>query len=655
MWRLTKSVADSSGFPRHRSRMPFGFWPIAVSGMIALLGIVAFLQYRWTNEASQAEQVRINSDLQSLMLEWHNDLYGEFSAICIAMQVGPDSGARDTWNDYLDRYVEWNNALPHEFQPYIYRNPALVGDIYIWETGAQKPHLFLLNLDRKQIEQIETPNSLSDLLLRLQSSSSSLPAALAAWRISSESPQQVQADQIESSAIPAGTNPISGWQFDPRVPAIVHPIFHRSGKTVSSDDPVDWIVITLDMKVLQQKVLPELASRNFGGADRPDYKIAVVSAGRQSRTIFSSYADFGLQNLNDADARLDIFALPGADQGLDAFTDKRNGKVEKSKGRLRTVRPAWFPVIEYSSHPEDWILLLQQRGEPLQSVLNRVRLRNLAVSAVVLLLLAITIGLLTVAGFRGYRFAELQMDFVASISHNLRTPLTSIFSAGENISDGVVTDESALRNYGALIMDNSRQLRFHVDRILRFASIRSGKDRYNLGPLEVPRIFAQVRKDTSALMAGKACVLEEYIEPSLPAIIGDRFAVCECLENLISNAVKYCRNDRRIRIYAISDQSAGGVQEVAIRVEDHGIGINPSELDKIFEPFYRSPHAVAAHVRGTGLGLFLARHVANAMGGRLTVKSTFGSGSVFTLHLRCANTNLREIEQLPKASSSVKG
>ncbi len=656
MLPMPKNRLDPAGFPWHRSMMHLWFWPVVVCGMVALLGVVAFLQYRWTWEVSNAEEVQIGSSLESLMRKWHNDLYGEFSAICIAMQVGPDSGARDTWADYLDRYVEWNDALPHESQPYIYRNPDLVGEIYIWETGKSNPHLFWLNLEKKRIEPTEIPQGISDLLIRLQTSSANLPAALTAGKLQRESIQPAPGSAEELGLFPAGSNANPGWQFDTRVPAIVHPIFHRNpGKSVSSGYPVDWIIITIDMNVLRKRVLPELAARYFGGLDGLDYKVALVETGENPRTIYSSYPGFGLTNLNDADSALDIFASPASSSVLHLVRD-RNDKEAKTGRRTQAMNgPAWFPILEHNSHPEDWMLVLQQRTEPLQLALNRVRRRNLAVSAVVLLLLATNIGMLTVAGYRSYRFAELQMDFVASVSHNLRTPLTAIFSAGENIADGVVVEGSTFRSYGALIVNNARQLRYQVDRILRFASIRSGKDRYNLCPLGVAGILERVQRNTSSLIKASSCALEVDIEPSLPDVLCDQYGVGECLENLISNAVKYSRDERRIHIFAVLERTASGTHEVAISVEDHGIGIKGSELDEIFAPFYRSPEAVAAQVRGTGLGLFLARHVANAMGGRLTVKSDPGVGSVFTLHLRCANTSARKAEQLPKVSSPAEG
>jgi signal transduction histidine kinase len=321
----------------------------------------------------------------------------------------------------------------------------------------------------------------------------------------------------------------------------------------------------------------------------------------------------------------------------------RNDRSLRSTEWRSFSGPVWFPVIQYGSHPQPWFLEIQHRARPLQSIVNGVRRNNLAISGFVLLLLALNITVLGFAGFRSHNFAKLQMDFVASVSHELRTPLTAIFSAGENIRDGVVAKQPDLAEYGGIVMAQSRQLMNHVDRILLFASIRSGKNRYTLRPLQVAEIFACVNKTMAPLIAEESCVLEKRVEPGLPLILGDMLALRGCLENLITNAVKYRGNDHRIRMSAGLGQSDGDRQEVTISVEDHGIGIAASELKQIFEPFYRSPEATAAQIHGTGLGLSLAKHLAEAMGGRLSVTSQIGVGSIFTLHLQLAPAEDREL------------
>jgi signal transduction histidine kinase len=225
------------------------------------------------------------------------------------------------------------------------------------------------------------------------------------------------------------------------------------------------------------------------------------------------------------------------------------------------------------------------------------------------------------------------MDFVASVSHELRTPLTAIFTAGENIKDGVVSEEAGLKRYGDLILSQARQLMKNVDRILLFASIRSGRDHYSLRPIEVLEILQRLRNDTSALLLEESFTIEQHVEPTATRVLGDPLAVSSCLENLVTNAVKYGGKDRRIRLTAASEWTESRGYEVAINVEDHGNGIASSELSHIFEPFYRSPKAVAAQIHGTGLGLSLAKHFAEAMNGSLSVVSKVGVGSVFTLRL----------------------
>jgi signal transduction histidine kinase len=140
------------------------------------------------------------------------------------------------------------------------------------------------------------------------------------------------------------------------------------------------------------------------------------------------------------------------------------------------------------------------------------------------------------------------MDFVASVSHELRTPLTAIFSAGENIRDGVVTGKSSLSHYGSLIISHARQLVKQVGRVILYASMRSGKYRYNVCPLDVSEILQCVRHDTSALVSEESFFVEEHVETSVSRVMGDLDAVRGGLENLITNAVKYHRANRLIRI-----------------------------------------------------------------------------------------------------------
>jgi signal transduction histidine kinase len=235
------------------------------------------------------------------------------------------------------------------------------------------------------------------------------------------------------------------------------------------------------------------------------------------------------------------------------------------------------------------------------------------------------------------QLANLQMEFVASVSHELRTPLAVIRSAADNIADGLVKNMDALLRYGAILQHQSRSMGELVDQILLFASTEDRKKRVPLQPLPVERIIETVLSDTEALVRDSGFTLDIEVEPGLPHVLGDLAGITQCLRNLVGNAVKYGGADRRILLRAGAflprDKFPG---EVRISITDRGIGIDSSEIAHIFDPFYRSPRVHASQIHGTGLGLALAKRIAESMGGSLTVFSQLSAGSTFTLHLQIA-------------------
>jgi signal transduction histidine kinase len=134
--------------------------------------------------------------------------------------------------------------------------------------------------------------------------------------------------------------------------------------------------------------------------------------------------------------------------------------------------------------------------------------------------------------------------------------------------------------------------------------------------------------------------------------MGDFSAVSQCLQNLVVNAVKYGGTNPKIAIRAFGGNGEAGEKEVHISVEDHGIGIDSTELEQIFEPFYRSPVVTAAQIHGTGLGLPLAKSIAEAMHGRISVVSKVGVGSRFTLHLPAGKVEQTETPEAQRVGQS---
>lgn len=232
--------------------------------------------------------------------------------------------------------------------------------------------------------------------------------------------------------------------------------------------------------------------------------------------------------------------------------------------------------------------------------------------------------------------AKLQMEFVASVSHELRTPLAVLSSAADNLADGLVGNDG-LHKYGTILQNQSRRMGRLVDEILLFASTEDRSNRYVLQPLQVTSILDAIVTSTEGAIHGAGFELERDIAPDLPLAMGNLAGISQCVQNLIGNSIKYSGDRKRIVLRAFAANTKhGAMEEVRISVTDFGIGIDASELTHIFDPFYRSPRVHAAQIHGFGLGLSLAKRIAESMGGSLSVVSELSQGSTFTLHLQTA-------------------
>jgi signal transduction histidine kinase len=279
-----------------------------------------------------------------------------------------------------------------------------------------------------------------------------------------------------------------------------------------------------------------------------------------------------------------------------------------------------------------WQLIAEHRSGSVEAAVSELRRRNLALAFGVLTVLAGAMTTLIVSTQRASRLAQLQMDFVAGVSHELRTPLTVICSAAENIVDGLVREPQQIEHYGSVIKQQAGQLKHLIEQILSFASRKDNQLRHQLRVVNVADAIDLAVGNTAEFIGASGFVVEQQIDQQLPPVLAHVQALSQCLQNLITNAAKYSPESKWIGIRATTQQTAKG-PEVVISVEDRGIGINPDELKRIFEPFYRGALAHDSQIHGSGLGLPLARTIAEGMGGMLTVASTVGKGSCFAVHL----------------------
>jgi hypothetical protein len=241
------------------------------------------------------------------MMDWGLDLFEDLSAVCISLQIEPDSGASDDWKTYVSRYREWRHTS-HESE--------LVDGVFIWETSREKePALFALDPDHMRLRGVSVTDKLRPLLSRLARDSSSLEVALQSWR----SPDGSGTETASPRPAPGQKSTI-GWQFDPHIPAIVHPIVHyplpADADRLRVTERVDWIVVLVSADALRRQILPELTRQHFGGVGgAPKYSLEILAPTWPAGVLYSSrgqgrHESETVTAVDTPDAEMNIFGPP---------------------------------------------------------------------------------------------------------------------------------------------------------------------------------------------------------------------------------------------------------------------------------------------------------------------------------------------------------
>jgi signal transduction histidine kinase len=223
--------------------------------------------------------------------------------------------------------------------------------------------------------------------------------------------------------------------------------------------------------------------------------------------------------------------------------------------------------------------------------------------------------------------AELQSDFVSAVSHEFRTPLTSLRHLTELLEDGVVTGEKARGEYYALLSQETRRLHRLVEGLLNFARMETGRYQFRFERTDPAQLATDVVEEFRRESLADGFVIDAEAPAGMSCPI-DRESLALAIWNLLENAVKYSGRCRTIRV-AVEQRN----DRAAISVRDGGLGIEPRERKAIFKKFVRGDSARVADTKGTGLGLALVRRIVQGHGGAIEVESEPGKGSTFTIVL----------------------
>ena len=594
------------------------FSALIIGGVMILLTLFLGLQYKWLTEVSNAERDRMQKRVEVDASRFAEDFDREMQAAYYNFQTGAAVWKTSQWDEFNARYDFWKERTSY---------PELIRGIYFFGKEADaKPLRY--DAAKRAFEPSETTAELDSLHSRF---------------IDEKNSQAVYDDAF----------------------AMVLPIFnderrmeHIVVKRVGPGDaaPVmhmperfGWLVILLDEPTVKGRILPDLAAKYF---PENDFKLAVVDKG--DHTIFStqdvSAEDATARMFNMSPDNLIFFAnregLPKVaeerrsgvviNQRMESHTFSRtesvNGKtgtfnIELSqpgeKGRLRTAM-----ISSTGTDREPWRLRVQHTAGSIDAFVRGERNKSFMLGLGIYLLLVGGIMAILVSAMRSRRFAQRQIDFVSSVSHEFRTPLAVIYSAGENLADGIAKEDRHVARYGELIKGEGKKLSAMVEQILEFAGANSGKQKYSFSNVDVKEVVQDALSECRPLIETGGFNLVTDLPEDLPSIAADKMALSSAIQNLIANSVKYSNGSAWIKVSAMN----GGGQ-VKISVEDKGIGIRDDEFRQIFEPFYRAKEVVDAQISGNGLGLNLVKKIVEAHGGKVTVESTIGAGSKFTIEL----------------------
>ncbi len=549
--------------------------------LFALLAVLATLQFRWIGEVRDAERERLQASARA-------------AADAVAIEFDREVGrAMRTFGEALrprgDADLAAGLAAARARWAADARFPSLVAGVDVVRRDGRGNWSF---------EQMDSSGRLS---------STPWPAELAGVR------QVLAAGSDRPPEPPTGSGDRPG---PPRMSFI----------RLLDDPPVlvlgvlesgEGLLVRLDGAAISSRILPQLVARHFGV--RGDYDIAVLGAGDPRPILYRSRPDFAPSAGRVPDAEVPLFGpRPVAEPGTLARRD--GGTPEGPPPPGAGPGPGRMPHAA-------WLLVATHRAGSLDDVVDATRTRNLAVSGGILLLLAAAVAVLVTSAHRSALLARQQVEFVASLTHELRTPLAAIRSAGQNLSDGLIADAPRVRKYGDLIQREGRRLSSLIESALAQAGIEARGESVHSGSASLQEAVGQAIDACRHLAEQNGARVDADIPPGLPPVAGDEPAVRTLMENLLSNAIKYGGEDGRVTVSAAADERG-----IRVAIRDRGPGIPEAELPRIFEPFYRGSRA-HGNVGGMGLGLSLVRRIVDALGGSIAVESRLREGTTFIVTL----------------------
>ena len=646
-------------------RIPLGL--LAPVSLVILVVALGALQYRWVGQVSEADRAQLKQSLDRRAREFAEDFDRQIGRAYDVFRL-PTDFVPSSPDVFAKKFDEWQGTAAFA---------GLIKNAYYATAGEREIKLNRFDPATRSFVDVSWPEALQKVRSRLLMS---LPHT------------------VETSAGKAtGVFTLSTSPVMPEVPAIVIPQDSAALPALPSGAPPrlaaanisvmvrdvsaakQHVVLELDREFIASTMLPALVDRHLSdsGADR--FRVAVVSpdsttvlrrgfpAGQSvsMTTVDATVPFFGmrLETLRVAPLQARTAMWTAQTQTKDRADIERRAR-ETAAGTAvvlsKPLPPDQLSMVIEQQHTATvagtvlgataartamgWHIMLQHAAGSLDAAVANARRRNLWLSFGILGVLAASTFLVMLNARRSEKLAAQQMDFVATVSHELRTPVAVIRSAAQNLSAGVVHDAEQAKRYGDLIDVEGRRLTDMVEQVLEYAGLSGNRRPAASRPVDVASLIHDVVNTSQALPESHDVSFDVRIDENVPPVMADQDALRRALLNLVSNALKYADDGRWIGL-TLSKGTGREDGQVLVSVTDRGRGIPADEMAHIFEPFYRGRFALNQQIHGNGLGLSLVKRIAEAHGGRVTVKSAPGEGSTFTITLPAATGAVASVPQ----------
>jgi two-component system phosphate regulon sensor histidine kinase PhoR len=554
----------------------FLFSWIIIIGTIPLLGILALNQFNWLQELRRRERDRIESNMINSVSSLSEKIQYEIRFLPNVLGMTQDAPINEV--TFAQQFRFWKN--------------------YATTPSILKRVMFLRDAKQDSVE----------------------------WRNGSFVPidKETARNFFTSRTVTDGNDEIR----------ILYPLHSQHQQRV-------FLACVYDKNALVNVMIPQLAEETLKNANLYGYRIVDT---KTDTIVYASADDLPDSSFRDPDIVMPIgwkkaeeipFQKAYDIQQVLALSSVNEKEIEPDRQFATNPLEKVGGSLDATANLFPYLAVeIVNKDGSLEDMFWRSTIQNAILSFSIVILLLIGMAVLAEATRRSRDLALRQNEFVATVTHELKTPLAVITSAAQNLADGFVRDREKTMQYGAMIKKEASRLGVSIEHFLLYSRTGSQR-RVKSEECDIQDLVESALKFTEDERVTNKFTTE-VVMPEYPLFVeGDRIALESVFRNLAQNVVRHAREGRYMGII-VSEETCKKRKDgrcVVIKVRDKGHGISPREQKTIFDPFVRGSYAMSNQIPGNGIGLNLVKRIVTVHGGSVTVESRTGSGSTFIVTL----------------------